>query len=61
MFTLYVFKQMSLPFPFSCIMFNLCKRALNFLLLLSVKVMTYALLFKINNILQFRITSYMLR
>ena len=39
----------------------MCERFINFPLLLSVKVMTYAVLFKINNILPLWVTFYVLR
>ena len=59
MFTLYLFNQMSLPFPFSSIMFV----QKNFKFSITVISLSYdiCIIFKINNILRLRITSYMLR
>ena len=60
MFMLYLFNQMILPFPFSSVMF-VQKSFKFFITVISLRYMTYAVLFKINNILPFWITFYMLR
>ena len=61
MFMLYLFNQMILLFPFSSVMFVQKSLKFSIAVISSVQVMTYAVLFKISNILPFRVTSYMLR
>ena len=60
MFTLYLFNQMSLPFPFSSIMF--VQKSFKFsITVISLSYDICIVFQEINKILRLRITSYMLR